>query len=161
MRFSTPGRSRFSPAYLLPIALMAAATLSYLTPSPQAQAESGHRICRYVWNQSLGNHDSRLVSFVLDYKKDGACPYIDYLKVRIPGEVGSWMPPQAAWEHQPVPKMTCENFRDLLKLLPSGDDGDPCTFMENDHLYAVTSGLPEDTPQTRRLWDLGDAWDLG
>lgn len=161
MRFPALSRSRLSPVYLLVVAVAAAATLLYLTPSPQAHAESGRRICYYVWNQNLGNPEGRLVSFVVDYKKDGRCPQIDHHRVSIPREVGSWMPPADNWEHQPAPKMTCEEVQSLLELPPGSDGGDPCTYLEDDRLYAVTSSLPDDTAQTKRFWGLRPVGDLG
>ncbi|HKT00059.1 MAG TPA: hypothetical protein VJT31_11045 [Rugosimonospora sp.] len=135
--------------------------LSLMAPVSRAHAESGRRICRYVWNQSVGNPDRRLVSFVVDYKKDGACPDVDPHKVYLPPAVGSWMPPPDTWEHAPVPKMTCEEFQTLLNLPASGSGGDPCTYMYDDRFYAVTSSMPGDTGNTQRIWDLGSVWDLG
>jgi hypothetical protein len=111
--------------------------------------------------QNVGNSEGRTVSFVANYKKDGACPYVDSRKVRMPAELGMWMPPPDAWEHQPVPKLTCEEFQEALVLPSAGDGGDPCNYMWNDLLYAVTSPMPEDRGGTNRLWELDHLRNLG
>lgn len=141
--------------------LVTMASVVTLTPAPKAHAESGRRVCKYTWMQSVGNPEGRTVSFVADYKKDGACPYVDPHKVRMPAELGMWMPPPDTWEQQPVPKMTCEEFQASLRLPSSGDGGDPCTYMQDDELYGVTSPLPTDYPGITRFWGLGSIWDLG
>lgn len=161
MRLPAHRRSRHALLYLFTVAALAATTFLYVTPSPQAHAESGRRICRYIWNQSLGRPDGRLVSLIVDYKQDGACPYIDYHKVSIPKDFARWMPAPDMWENQPVPKMTCEQFQTILKLPSGSDGGDPCTYLEDDQLYAVTSALPGDTAATKRFSGLESAWDLG
>lgn len=153
-------RSRFRPLLLAVGLLAVAGVVVSVAPVPQAHAESGRRICRYVWNQGVGNPDGRLVSFVVDYKKDGACPAVDPHKVELPKGVGSWMPPPDTWEHSPVPKMTCEEFQALLGLPSGGDGGDPCTYMDADVLYAVTSHLSGDTATTKRFWGLASVWDV-
>lgn len=132
-----------------------------LAPTPQAHAESGRRVCKYVWMQGVGNPEGRTVSFVADYKKDGACPTVDLHKVHMPAELGSWMPPPDTWEQQPVPKLTCEEFQASLNLPSAGDGGDPCTYMADDELYGVTSPKSGDWSQTPRFWGLGSIWDLG
>lgn len=160
-------RSRPGPKYLAVVAavITAAAGVAALVPAAQAQAESGRRICRYTWAQSIGNPEGRTISFVTDYKKDGACPDVDRHKVKLHARIGAWMPPPDAWEHPPVPKMTCEEFQDQLDL-PDGPNGDPCTYLEDDVLYAVGSPVPGDTDQTPRVWtfDCGGRactiWDL-
>ena len=158
--------SRRGPIYLAVSALVAAAALvSTFTPAPQAHAESGRRICKYVWMQGVGNPDGRTVSFVLDYKKDGKCPYIDRLKVPLPKGLGAWMPPPETWEAQPAPMMTCAQFQAAMHLPSSDWGGDPCTYMTDTMLYGVTSwkeGDPDPTPTTMaRMWPIGDAWDFG
>ena len=154
-------RWRLLPAFLAAAALTVTAAVTDLTPKSQANAESGRRICRYLWNQSVGNPERRLVSFVADYKKDGECPDVDPHKVALPKDLGSWMPPPDTWEQDRTPKLTCEEFQNLLALPSNGNGGDPCTYMYDDRLYAVTSHMPDDTGQTRRMWDLGSIWDLG
>lgn len=154
-------RSRLAPFLLAAVALTAPAIVSGSAAAPEAHAQSGRRICHYVWQQEMGNPEGRMVSFVVNYKKDGACPDVDPHKVDLPTDVGSWMPPPDTWEHAPVPKMTCEEFQDLLTLPSAGDGGDPCTYMAEDLFYAVTSARPGDTVQTKRLWGLASVWDLG
>jgi hypothetical protein len=161
MRLPALRRSQRSLLSLLAVAALAATLFLYVTPSPQAYAESGRRICRYVWNQSLGRPDGRLVSLILDDKKDGACPYIDFHKVSIPKDFARWMPAPDLWENQPVPKMTCEQFQTVLDLPSGSDGGDPCTYLEDDQLYAVTSALPGDTAETKRFLGLEDSEALG
>jgi hypothetical protein len=153
-------KSRLTLTLLTAVALTAPLVVSGST-APKAHAESGRRICHYVWQQGMGNPEGRTVSFVVDYKKDGACPDVDPHKVNLPADVGSWMPSPDAWEHAPVPKMTCEELQNLLTLPFSGDGGDPCTYMVDDLFYAVTSSLPGDTDRTKRFWGLASVWDLG
>jgi len=119
--------------------LVGAETLTSVTPA--AQAQSGRRICTYTSPQLVGNPDGHKVALVLDYKKDGACPYIDYQRVFLPREVGDWSPNANVYFPQPAPKDPCEDW-DRLMQLPSfgGDSTDSCNFMENDHLYAVVQG---------------------
>jgi hypothetical protein len=124
-------------------------------PVPTEQLLSGRRVCYYAWQQSVGNPEGRLVSFIANYKKDGKCPYVDRLKVTLPRDIGAWMPSPDAWEFQPAPKMTCEQLQATLTLPSSGNGGDPCNYMYNDHLYAVTSYLDTDTANTNRMFDLG------
>ena len=68
--------------------------------------------------------------------------------------------PPDTWAGSPEPKLTCEEFQKLLTLPSSGDGGDPCTYMADDMLYAVTSYLEGDKDTTRRFWDLGYTNDL-
>jgi hypothetical protein len=152
-------RRRSASVYLLVALLVAAAATTLLTRSA-AHAESGRRICRYVWQQNMGNPEGRLVSFVLDYKKDGDCPNIDLHKVALPANLGAYMPPPDTWENPSVPKIRCEDFQSLLKLPSPGDGQDSCNVMNRDHLYGVTNVLPGDTGATKRFWDLGSVWDL-
>jgi len=159
-------RFRRGPLALSMVSLAAAATaLVALSPTPKAHAEPGRRICKYVWMQGMGNPEGRSVSFVVDYKKDGACPYVDLHKVQLSSELGSWMPPPDTWEAQPAPKLTCEEFQTSLHLPSSGSGGDPCTYMSDDRFYGVTSWKDGDPnppdPNKRRIWDLGSVWDLG
>jgi hypothetical protein len=71
------------------------------------------------------------------------------------------MPAPDTWQHQPVPKLTCEEFQRALKLPSSGRGGDPCTYMEDDQLYAVTSPKDGDSSYTKRFWGLDDVRNLG
>lgn len=141
--------------------LVAIAAMVILAPTPQAHAEDGRRVCKYTWMQNVGHPEGRTVSFVADYKKDGACPTIDPRKVRMPAELGMWMPPPDTWEKQPAPKLTCEEFQEALRLPSAGDGGDPCTYMEDDRLYGVTSPMPDDRADTSRFWGLDSIWNLG
>lgn len=165
-------RARRWPAYpataaaaaVVAVAAAAAAAVPTLAPMPRASALSGRRICQYVWQQSLGNSEGRTVSFVVDYKKDGACPHVDPHKIVLPADAGGWMPSPDDWLPEPVPKMTCEEFQDALHL-PSDTNGlDPCAYMEEDELYAVTGALAKDhgpTPRwKKRIWQLGNVWDV-
>lgn len=153
---------RIRPAIAVATTLAAVVGVVSVAPAPQAHAESGRRICRYLWSQGVGNPDGRMVSFVADYKKKGSCPIVDPHKVSLPKTVGSWMPPPDTWEHQPAPKITCEAFGHSLALPRGGrGNGDPCTYMTDDVLYAVTSYLPGDTSATKRFWHLGRLDDLG
>lgn len=157
--------------FLLLVALAATAAVMSATPSSKAHATtaplpteqllSGRRVCYYAWQQSMGNPEGRLVSFITNYEKDGKCPYVDRLKVYLPRHIGAWMPSPDAWEAQPAPKMTCEQLQQTLTLPSSGNGGDPCNYMYNDRLYAVTSHLDTDTANTNRMFDLGSVWDLG
>jgi hypothetical protein len=142
-------------------ALAAIVTVICLAPFQKAHAESGRRICQYIWDKGMGNPEGRNVSFVVDFKKDGDCPALDRAKITIPREVGLWMPSPDDWEKQPVPKFTCEQFQYLYKLPSSGSGGDPCTYMWASELYAVTSPKAGDTtvgPQ--RMFPLGNVKDL-
>ena len=150
--------SRLASLFLTAVALAATATVAF--PAPQVHAEPGRRICKYVWTQGTGNPEGRTVSFVVNYKKNGKCPYIDLHKVQLPKALGPWMPPPDTWDHQPVPKLTCEQFQAALHLPSSG----PCTYMTADRLYGVTSwkdGDPDPTSLAKaRMWDMGSVWDL-
>jgi hypothetical protein len=158
-------RSRLAPVYLAVVALVAAATVLTLTPDSKAHAQAGRRLCKYVWQQDVGNPEGRSVSFVVDYKKDGKCPAINPLKVSIPPDVGMWMPSPEVWEKQPVPKITCEEFQRALRLPSNGDGGDPCFDIEDDQLYVVTGARDDDPvppdPEKKRFWGLQDVSDLG
>jgi hypothetical protein len=167
-------RARRRPAYLAAAALaIAAATVPALATMPPASALTGRRICQYVWQQNLGkqyagpddrNPENRMVSFVVNYKKDGACPHVDPHKVVLPAGVGQWMPFPDNWLPDPVPKMTCEELQNRLQLPSAGDGGDPCVYLTEDELYAVTGPLDSDhgpTPQWKiRAWPMGSVWNL-
>ena len=94
MHLHALARSRLRLSYLAVAILASIAVVASLTPIADAHAQSGRRICRYVWNQGVGNPERRLVSFVADYKKSGECPSVDPHKVRLPTEAGAWMPPR-------------------------------------------------------------------
>lgn len=158
-------KARRWPAYLAAAALaIAAAAVPTLAPMPSASALSGRRICEYVWQQNLGNPEGRMVSFVTNYKKDGACPPVDPHKVFLPSDAGQWMPSPDNWLPEPVPKMTCEEFQNALHLPSDIDGGDPCVYLTEDELYAVTGALDKDhgpTPRwKKRIWSLGSVRDL-
>jgi hypothetical protein len=155
------------------VVAIAAAAVSALAPMPPASSLPGRRICQYVWQQNLGKQyvgpqdkspENRMVSFVINYKKDGACPHVDPHKIVLPSEVGQWMPFPDAWLPEPVPKMTCEEFQNRLQLPSDSDGGDPCVYMTADELYAVTGPLDSDHGPTplgkRRIWQLGSIWNL-
>jgi hypothetical protein len=161
MNLRALSRPRPGPMSALVATLVATAAMVTLSSTQEAHAEAGRRICKYTWMQGVGNPEGRTVSFVADYKKDGACPYVDLRKVRMPAELGSWMPPPDTWEHQPTPKLTCEEFQAALALPSGGDGGDPCTYMEDDKLYGVVSPLPTDMAWTTRFWGLDSIWNLG
>jgi hypothetical protein len=131
--------------------ITATAGMAAIVPASQALAETGRRICRYTWAQSMGNADGRTISFVANYKKDGKCPDVSRHKIKLHDKIGAWMPSPDAWEDPPVPKMTCEEFQEQLDL-PDGPDGDPCTYLRADVFYAVGSPIASDTAQTPRVW---------
>jgi hypothetical protein len=159
-------------AYLAAAALAIAAAVAALATMPPASALTNRRICQYVWQQDLGKQDlgpdqdpeHRMVSFVVNYKKDGECPDVDPYKVRLPDDVGQWMPFPQNWYPQPVPKMTCEEFQSRLQLPSAMLGGDACGDMDEDELYAVTGPLDSDhgpTPQwKKRTWPMGSVWKL-
>ncbi|HEY6793849.1 MAG TPA: hypothetical protein VI248_04110 [Kineosporiaceae bacterium] len=119
--------------------LVAAGTLGSVT-SP-AHAQSGRRICTYTSPQVVGNPEGRKVALVLDYKKDGRCPYIDYQRVALPKEIAEWSPNANVYYPQPAPKERCEDWDRLMQLPSAGDDSvDSCNLMLDDHLYAVMQG---------------------
>jgi hypothetical protein len=158
-------RARRGPVYLaVAVLAIAAAAVSTLASTPPASALAGRRICQYVWQQDLGNPEGRMVSFVTNYKKSGACPNVDPHKIVLPSDVGTWMPFRDNWLPDPVPKMTCEEFQDVLQLPSDIDGGDPCVYMTNDELYAVTGPLDSDygpTPRwKKRIWQLGNVRNL-
>jgi hypothetical protein len=131
-----------------------------LAPTPKAHATTDRRLCKYVWMQGVGNTEGRTVSFVMNYKKDGDCPNINPGKVRLPTEVGTYMPSPGSWYRAPVPKMTCEEFQ-AAELLPwAGDGSDVCTTMWESELYAVTSPLNGVWSDKDRFYGLGNAWAL-
>jgi hypothetical protein len=161
-------RTRLTPVYLVVAAFVGAATMSAMTPTPKAHAEEGRRLCMYVWQQEMGNPEGRPVSLVLDYKKDGKCPYINPSWVELPKKLpwdpdnylASWMPPLQSWHPQPAPKMTCEEFRDKLKLPNAENGGDPCTYMDDDVLYGVTGPLADDPSIPLPLWKKKRFWGM-
>lgn len=158
-------RARRWPAYLAAgTVTAAAAAVPMLAPTPQASALSGRRICQYVWQQNLGNPEGRTVSFVTNYKKNGACPHIDPHKIILSADAGLWMPSPDDWLPEPVPKMTCEEFQDALHLPSDTEGGDACAYLTKDELYAVTGALSKDRGPTprwkKRIWPLGSIQDL-
>jgi hypothetical protein len=102
--------------------------------------------------QNVGDPEGRQVSVVADYKRDGACPYVDQHDVTFPPKLAGWKPSPDNWEIQPVPKMTCEEFWEDTRLPTAA--GDPCTYMEDDRLYVVTSCQAGDIASTERLFAL-------
>lgn len=164
MKVQAQRRSRLGAVYVLMAALVSAGAVVSMAPTSKAQAEPNRRICKYVWMEEVGNNEGRTVSFVVNYKKDGACPYIDLHKVQMPKGLGQWMPPPDTWEKQPVPKMTCEEFQTAEHLPSSRAGGDPCSYMVADRLYGVTSWLADDPDPTStnkaRIWAVGDVQDL-
>ena len=166
MNLNAMGRLRPKATYLIVAALIAIAGVALTTGSAQkAHAESGRRICKYLWMQDAGNPEGRTVSLVANYKKDGACPTIDYRKVQMPKQLGTWTPAPDTWEKQPVPKMTCEEFQNAMRLPLTQKGGDPCTIMFDDELYGVASWLESDSTETNsglvRMWGLNSIWNLG
>jgi hypothetical protein len=128
-----------------------------MSVTPVAHAESGRRICTYTSPQLVGNPEGRKVALVLDYKKDGACPYIDYQRVALPKEIAEWSPNANVYYPQPAPKDRCEDWDKMMQLPAAGDDSfDSCNLMSDDHLYAVVQG-PFDGSDTfaKAYHDLG------
>lgn len=146
--------------------LVSAGTLVSVTPA--AQAESGRRICTYTSPQLVGNPDdpsnpdtgqktSRKVALVLDYKKDGKCPNIDYRRVYLPADMSEWTPNANVYYPQPAPKDRCEDWDKMMQLPTAGNtSSDSCTIMTDDHLYAVVQG-PFDPSNyiAKAYYDLG------
>lgn len=102
------------------LALSAAATVVAgaafaTTTAPSAEAKAGRRFCMYVNGERTQDHKTRYI--VVNYKKDGKCPYINPEKH-----------PDLISLRNPVPKLTCERvsgavdfdskyYRDLCYLL--------------------------------------------
>jgi hypothetical protein len=174
MHLHATERARRRLAYPAAAALaIAAVAVPALATMPPASALTNRRICQYVWQQDLGKQyagpndkdpEHRMVSFVVNYKKDGECPHVDPHKVVLPDGVGQWMPFPQNWYPQPAPKMTCEEFQNRLQLPPALLGGDACGDLDEDQLYAVTGPLDTDHGPTplwkKRTWPLGSVWKL-
>lgn len=106
-----------------------------LSPLGEAKAQSGRRICEYSFKAKPrhGADPFAHYSIVIDYKKDGACPYLSKDRLVATG--------YADVDHiffNPVPKWSCEEWgsRHRTHLTYLGDD--PCQWMADSHVYVLT-----------------------
>ena len=119
-----------------------------------ARAESGRRICVYgqydAWSSSeVESHGWA----VIDYKKDGACPSVNYEKFFT--AVGVPVPASS----QPVPKITCEELSGKLGWEPWPGE-DPCTKMDDDVVYRFQTKTDKQANTVEHSWPtFGWIWD--
>jgi hypothetical protein len=110
-------------------ALLAAAVLTatwgLLATADNAHAESGRRLCMYVNGQRVPSLSAaRYV--VVNYKKEGKCPYLNTSKY------GSTL----IINQNPVPKFTCEQVSEAVQY-KSNYSSDICGTLNEDTLYVL------------------------
>lgn len=157
---TTPRRGRIrSPRVAAALAVAGVAALGVAVP--QAQAQSGRRICVYAYKQYVQDGvDGSLARYSvgLNYKKDGACPAIT-------GDmIPTYYPHGTDIATGSIRKETCEvwgrdHSLDRLKS-PVLTNADPCPIMVDDHVYVFEWTSPT-TPEAAdpKVIDIGPYWE--
>jgi hypothetical protein len=119
-----------------------------------AHAESGRRICVYgEYGAGTGSQVWSDGWAVIDYKKNGDCPVVDYEKFFL--AVGVPVPVS----NQPVSKITCEELSGKLGWEP-WPGADPCTKMEDDTVYRFQTTTDKNANTVEHSWPtFGKIWD--
>jgi hypothetical protein len=127
-------RRLLGPGSLAAVALMGTAVMT-LSPTSDAHAEDGRRICDYSFKvrpENSTDMDTTVkISIGLDYKKKGDCPFVDAVRLAQTG--------YADWNQiysNPVPKWTCEDWGKTHQTFFTDLGTDPCPTLTDDVLYA-------------------------
>ncbi|MBV9026715.1 MAG: hypothetical protein JO362_23615 [Streptomycetaceae bacterium] len=109
-----------------------------------AHAMSGRRDCMYVNGQHVP--ELKLTRYVVvNYKKDGECPYIDQTKYAA-----------LITNRNPVPKLTCERLSASLQY-ESKYNHDICGILAEDTLYVIQKLDGQSFDPNTDIFNLGPA----
>jgi hypothetical protein len=142
----------FDKKYL--VALVAVALTAGWLNAGAAHAQSGRRLCVYGQYDAWRSAQVEVHGLaVVDYKKDGACPTVNFGKFF--SAVGVPVPPA----NQPVPKITCEELSGKIGWEPWPGE-DPCSRMGNDYVYRFQTLTDKGSGTVEHSWPTFDKiWD--